>query len=80
MTTFTVALLEESRRLRAELLELERLENPPLRDRLGRLWKWKQGHLYTHCCITVPGDWVPHLDRHLSEEARSNGQHLSDTP
>ena len=71
----TNALLEEWNRLRAELLELERLEHPPLHDRLGRRWEWTQGDLYTHCGITVNATIVPTLERHLTDDARKNANY-----
>lgn len=64
--------LEQWHKLRDELLKLERLEHPPLHDRLGRRWEWTTGDLYTHCGITVNRAIVPTLERHLTDDARNN--------
>ena len=72
MTDITGPILDTLPHLRAELLELERLEHPPLHDRLGRRWEWTTGDLYTHCGITVNAEIVPTLERHLSDGARGN--------
>lgn len=42
------SLVDEWRALRAELRAIEEAEHPDVVDHHGRVWRWKNGDLYTH--------------------------------
>jgi hypothetical protein len=48
---------------RAALAEIERAEHPDITDRLGRVWTWMQGEVYTHCGMAYPGGWVAAMSK-----------------
>lgn len=58
VSDYTSLIIEACQELRAELKDIERAENPDIRDAHGRLWVWKDKDLYTHCGMATRKDWV----------------------
>jgi hypothetical protein len=62
-------LIDEWQALRQELRAMEVAEHPDITDALGRVWKWKDGDLYTHDSIASPKAFVTRPKMSLPTQA-----------
>ena len=52
------SLIDEWQQLRAEMRAIEVAEHPPITDKYGRVWTWKDRDLYVHDQLAFTADMV----------------------